>query len=472
MLEKTFAEAKTVKIVATLGPSCREREAILELTRAGADIFRVNLSHSSEDEVNAMVANVRAVEKIVGRPLAILADLAGPKIRIGQTIDGARLSAGDEVEILTRSGERSAYSLSLNFSSVLKNLKPGNGIYLGDGTIHLAVERKLAHGVLTRVISGGHLRSQMGFAAEGLTLKKFALSSKDLQDVALVTSLKVDAIAVSFVQTPRDIEAVRRLLPQNNRPLLIAKIETVPGVNNADKILKIADGLMVARGDLGLSMPIAELPHIQKKLIALGLRNAKPVITATQMLESMIAHPMPTRAEVTDVANAILDGTDAVMLSGETAVGKFPAEAVAMMTKIIASTTPHVVPRFFDNEASIADAVSSSTVAIANQTGAKLVIVFTESGTTARRISRHRNPQPIVALSPNPQTIRQLSFSWGVSAQQISSTKDFDDLVGSAQRIARKNPVRPLNHGEVFVVSAGVPFGKVGSTNLALVERA
>ena len=464
--------SKKVKIVATLGPASDNAEMILRLAKSGVDVFRLNLSHRSREESEKSFKNIRAAEKIVGRPLAIMGDLAGPKIRIGNVLPGVILKEGQQIRVVSRPVEGTADQISLNFPEILENLEKGAEIYIADGMIKLRVEKKIQDGVMARVIVGGDLVSRKGFSAQGLALVKFKLSAKDKTDIKTMVELGADSIAISFVQTKKDVEDVLKLLPKENRPLLIAKIETQAGVANAEEILEVAGGIMVARGDLGLAVPLAALPQIQKSLIRQALVMAKPVITATQMLESMTYSHMPTRAEVSDVANAILDGTDAVMLSGETAVGKYPTEAVQTMADIIATTSPNVLSRVFrEITGGVTDAVSTSVVKIADRVNAKLIIVFTNSGWSARQISRHRHSQPIIALSPDPKTIHKLNFSYGVRGQLVEEIADVDELIKVAKAVAQSNAILKLKKGDHYVVSAGVPFGKSGSTNLALVQQ-
>jgi len=462
---------RKVKIVATLGPATDTKEMIYRLAEEGVSVFRLNLSHRTKEKTARSIRLVRQVEKRMARPLGIIADLAGPKIRIGKVVPGSVLHAGRTVKLVRKLIEGSADALSLNFPAILNNLERGAEIYLADGLLKLEVVRSIAQGVLARVVIGGSLRSGMGFSAQGLSLAHFSLSAKDKEDIKTVSAAKVDAIAVSFVQTARDITKVKNVLPYNSEPMVIAKIETAAAVENSEQIIDAADGIMIARGDLGLSVPMPELPFIQKQLIRLALKKAKPVITATQMLESMIHNSLPTRAEVADVTKAILDGTDAVMLSGETAVGKFPEEVVRMMRKIIERASGQVVFREFPEEDLIADAISASTVKIARQINARLIIVFTESGTTARRIARHRPAQPIIALSPDLRVMRRLVFSGCVTPRYSKILKRFDEIVPIARHVAASNPIVTLKKGEAFIVSAGVPFGKAGSTNLVLAEK-
>lgn len=464
-------ENKKVKIVATLGPATNNKDMIVKLARAGANVFRLNLSHRSKEESMRTVKNIRNAEKEVGYPLSILGDLAGPKIRIGMVEKEGRVEPGHAIIISSKQGVGSLERISLNFPTIVQHLEKGAEIYLGDGLIHLQVEKKVAEGVLARVIVGGGLRSRMGFSAQGLVLNKFSLQAKDKEDINTMIEAGADALAISFVQTAKDIEMVRNLLPAKNPPMLIAKIETRAAVEHAEEIFDAAHGVMIARGDLGFSIPMAELPLIQKKLIRIALAKGKPIITATQMLESMIHNPLPTRAEVTDIANAILDGTDAVMLSGETAMGKFPREAVKMMASIIEDVTPHIQCKEFREEGKVADAIAASVVKVANEAQAKLIIVFTESGFTARKIARHRGCQPIIALSSNPTVLHKLNFSWGVFPHYSKVLKNLDQLIAETKKVAANNPIMKLKKGEPFVISAGVPFGKSGTTNLVLVNK-
>lgn len=462
--------AQKVKIIATLGPSTDERDKILQLAQAGVNVFRINLSHAVKEEILERINKIRQAEKILGTPLAVLGDLVGPKIRIGTVEPGVILETGQNLKINTKQTYGSNESISINFPQIIKNLEKGAEIYLGDGEIKLEVTSKVAEGVLTKVIVGGELRPRMGFSAHGITMR-FPLTEKDENDIKMMCDIGTDALAVSFVQTKKDIEAVRKLLPVKNPPILIAKIETLEAVNNAEEILEVSDGLMVARGDLGFSVPLAELPHIQKNLIDLAQRKAKPVITATQMLESMIKSYFPTRAEVTDVANAILDGTDAVMLSAETAIGKFPVETVKTMASIIRVAESKVPEKQFDTNEVITNSVSNSTVRISDELHSKLIIVFTESGYSARVIARHRPHQAIFALSPNPKTIRQLCFSGGVFPFLTKSINNFDEVLALSKKVIKDNSILGLRKGETFVIIAGAPFGRSGTTNLVWVNK-
>ncbi len=470
-MSNTLPNPKKVKIIATIGPSCDSREKIVELAHAGVDIFRINLSHAAREEILDRVQKIRQAEKIVGRPLAVMGDLVGPKIRIGTVEPGVNLEAGKKLKILFKQTYGSAEAISINFPTILKNLEKGHEIYLGDGEIKLSFLERNGDGVVAKVIVGGELRDRMGFSSHGISMR-FPLTEKDEHDIAMMCDLGADALAVSFVQSQKDIEEVRKLLPTRKPPILIAKIETLAAVEKSEEILEVSNGLMVARGDLGFSVPLPELPHIQKSLINLGLKKSKPVITATQMLESMINSHFPTRAEVTDVANAILDGTDAVMLSAETAIGKFPVETVKMMVRIIREAEVRVVKRDFTDTDITADAVSASAVNIAERTNSKLIVVFTQSGHTARLISRHKPNQLILALSPVPETIRNLNFSWGVYSHLVKPSTDFDDMLKVAKKIVRTNNLFTLKKGDSFVLCAGAPFGKSGTTNLVWANKA
>jgi pyruvate kinase len=463
---------KKVKIVATIGPASDSFDTLVKLAENGVNVFRLNLSHKNREEMVSNVATMRKVEKTVGWPLTIMGDLGGPKIRTGAFDKEYTVAPGDKIEIVREQITGNDKRFSLNFPSIVSSLEPGAEVYLNDGIPKLEVIKKTKDGVLAKFMVGGIIKSRMGFMAQGLVLGKFALTEKDKHDAKVMIELGADALAISFVQTGKDVESVKKLLPKTGkRPMIVTKIETAASLVNIEDIIKASDAIMVARGDLGYAVPIAEVPHLQKKLINAALRHSKPVITATQMLDSMTNSLLPTRAEVTDVANAILDGTDAVMLSGETARGQYPVDVVAMMSKIIKTSAHQVQPREFREDDKIIDAVTASTVKIADQVKARLIIVFTHNGPTARRISRHRHSQVIIALSPNQDTVHNLNFTWGVAPYLVKQIKSFDEFVVEARKIALNNPIIKLKKGEPFVVSAGVPFGHTGATNMVLVER-
>lgn len=461
---------KKVKIIATIGPASDSEDTIMRLAKSGVNIFRINLSHSDKNYVLGVIEKIRKVERNLDSPVAIFGDLVGPKIRIGTVEPGAKLVSGQRVRILSRQTYGNSEEFSINFPAIIKNLSAGAEIYLGDGEIKLEVESRNKYGLVAKTIVGGSLRDRMGFSAHGISLR-FPLTEKDQADIDLISHSDVDGIAVSFVQTRADIEAVKKLLPKKKPPMIIAKIETLSAVENAAEIMEVSDAMMIARGDLGFSVPLADLPHIQKNLIDLCRKKSKPVITATQMLESMITNYLPTRAEVTDVANAILDGTDTVMLSAETAIGKFPVETVQMMTNIIRKAEDKVEKPDLPIGDLVADAVSSSTINIANQIGAKAIVVFTQTGYTARLIARHRPSQIILALSPDQETIRKLSFSRGVFAFYMKTLNNFSQVLNESRAIVKENSIFSLKDGEYFVISAGAPFGKSGTTNLVWVNK-
>ncbi len=463
---------KPVKIVATTGPASDSYEMVLALAKAGVDVFRINLSHATQEEIDGRFEWIRKAEKELGRPLAIMGDLAGPKIRIEEIVEGAVLNKGDKVTIVKERISGNKERFSLNFPDIIDMIAPGAEIYVDDGAIKLRAEKKTDEGIEAVVTVGGPLLSRKGFLAEGIALSKTGISEKDKKSIALMVEMDVDALALSFVQSADDVIEVKNLLPKDSQIMTVAKIETAGGVENAESILEVADALMVARGDMGLAVPMAKVPHIQKDLINLCLEKSKPVITATQMLESMVSRSIPTRAEVTDVANAILDGTDCVMLSAETARGQFPVEVIETMASIIKEAVKHKDHLEYAEHHAISHAVSASAGTIADHIGAELIIAFTETGRCARNISRHRHKEQIIAASPNAATVRKLNFTWGVYPMLIEQTKGFEDFRKQAKHIAVNNPVHELEKNKPFVIVAGMPFGEVGTTNMIFVERA
>jgi len=457
---------KKVKIVATTGPALESPERVFAAIQAGVDVFRINFSHANREEALMRVRNIRNAEKKLGRPVAIMADLAGPKIRIGMMKEGQVMEEGKKVTIHTRLAEGDAANITVNHPEIVENLFPGCEVFLGDGDVRLEVIKKGEDNAVAKVTAGGAVRSKMGFSAHGLALKKFEVSSKDKADIKTAVEAGMDAIAASFVQTAEDIKAIRKLVNKEGRDLmLIAKIETQQGIDNADAILNAADGIMVARGDLGYAIPMERVPHVQKELIALARSKSKPVITATQMLESMGNASIPTRAEITDVANAVMDGSSAVMLSQETSKGKYPLEAIKVMARIARGAEPHIPATDLPEENAIYDAVATSAVSVAKHLSAGFIATFTESGATARRVCRHLPSCPIVALTPSIDVARRLCFSWGVLPNVCRYLKKFEDLDELVSKTALSGEFR-AKKGDIAVVVAGVPFGKGGSTNI------
>jgi len=465
---------KKVKIVATLGPSTHSPEMIEKLILKGVDVFRLNLSHQKTESVKELIKTIREKEKKFNKPLSIMGDLGGLKVRIGNVKENTVLKKGDTIKISAEHREGTKELISINYPSLLKELKKGTEILIDDGLIKIVVTKELADNeVHAKVEVGGPLLPHKGFFAVDVSLSSLGLPEKDISDIKLMVDLHADAIAASFVQSDYDVMQIKEKLPPDSNIVIISKIETRLAITNIEKIIDVSDGIMIARGDLGLAMPIAEVPILQKKLINLCLKKAKPVITATQMLESMTKSPFPTRAEVTDVANAILDGTDAIMLSGETATGKYPLEAVEVMINVIETTSPHVTSREFNDDMQVANSVSSAAGRIANEVGAKVIIAFTQSGFSAIEIARHRYSQEvIVGLSPNQMALRKLNFCWGVYPKYISPTLSFDHALKEAKEFINNNDIIKLEKGEPYVIVTGLPLNQPGVTNLIHVETA
>lgn len=465
-----------VKIVATLGPASFSREGILALAREGADVFRINLSHSSVEDALRILHDIRGVEKELKRPLAVLGDLPGSKIRIRSVVAEKAVEQGDVLLVSPKAAASEKYfAFTLNFPAIIKSLKKGMAIYLGDGVIKLLVDEKIPEGVLLKVDTAGTIKQGMGFSVLNLPMPQAMIDEDVREKIEQLVHAGADTLVVSSVKSGKDIGAVRRIaekaLKRGVCSTIFAKIETPEAVENRDEIFKVSDGVMIGRGDLGLSVPIEELPNIQRQLIDCALKYAKPVITATQMMTSMVHNPFPTRADVSDIAHAAWDGTDAIMFSEETATGDFPVEVVRMAGNIIRVSEGKVLEREFAEGDLTADAISAQAVKIANQIKSRLIIVFTQSGATARRISRHRPGQPILALSPEISTVRKLNFSWGVYGMLIEAPKDQNSLIALAHKVAAENGFCDLKKGEHFVISAGIPFGKSGTTNMILVEK-
>ncbi|HWE10150.1 MAG TPA: pyruvate kinase [Solirubrobacteraceae bacterium] len=466
---------RRTKIVATIGPASREPQTLERMVEAGLDVARLNFSHGDRDLHAENAARVRAASAAVGRPVAILQDLPGPKLRIGALKDDiAELKPGERLVLTGGStepgdGER----MSVSWAGLAEAVDPHDVIYLSDGAIRLRVQavRTADCEVETLVEVGGSVASRQGLNIPGSTRGLAAVPEEDLDMLRFGESIGVDVVALSFVRTADDIETVRR----HTRLPLVAKIEKPQAVDEAEAIIRAADTVMVARGDLGIELPIEDVPIVQKQLLRIAGRLARPSITATQMLDSMVSSSRPTRAEATDVANAILDGTDAVMLSQETAIGAYPVEAVAMMASI-AERTESVLPYNEWNEQRVrrdardpAYTIAYSACAAARDLGLAALVVPTLSGRSVRLISAHRPTVPIYALSPGRETVRRCNFMWGVQAASMRRHEVTEELIAdAARRAVELGWVQP---GQRIGITAGLPSGRPGTTSLFQVQE-
>lgn len=420
------------KMVCTLGPATSSEEMIGRLIAAGADVIRLNFSHGRQEEHGEAIGRIRRVAEKKGKPIAILQDLQGPKVRIGPLKEKSYHLKRNAIFVLLKNpvvgtGE----AASTNYPPLYKKVKPGNQILVNDGQIVLRVIRIKEGNIYCRVIEGGVLQPNKGVNVPGRDLGFPIMTAKDRSDLKFGLARGVDFIALSMVRSARDIRSVKRLIEKEKKNIpVIAKLEQAMAIQHLDEILAVADGVMVARGDLGVEIPLEQVPLLQKEIIKKANAAHIPVITATQMLESMVEHPRPTRAEASDVANAIFDGTDAVMLSGETASGKYPIEAAQMMARIImaAESRPPVVGSFPDQERSVPEAVSKAACQLASEMDAKAIVTSTLSGGAALRLSKYRPSMPILAFTPHPEIERRMNLYWGVSSHRMSMLKSSDDL--------------------------------------------
>ncbi|MEZ5750800.1 MAG: pyruvate kinase [Paracoccaceae bacterium] len=460
---------RNVKIVATLGPASSDKATIRALFEAGADVFRLNMSHGTHEEQARRHALIREVEAETGRPIAILADLQGPKLRVGQFAAGAvELDEGHRFQFDLSPVPGDDTRVCLPHPEIFAALEPGARLLVNDGKIVLMVDRCGADFAECTVVVGGVISDRKGVNVPDVVLPLKALSDKDRADLEFACGLGVDWLALSFVQRPDDVNEARELA--RGRAAVLAKIEKPAAVNAFDAIAEVSDGLMIARGDLGVELPVHSVPPIQKRLVRRARAMAKPVIVATQMLESMIESPMPTRAEVSDVATAIYEGADAVMLSAESAAGSYPVEAVRTMHNVALSverdeTYRQVIAAFRTySRSTVADGIVAAAREIAESTDIKAICCFTESGTTAIKVARERPQLPIIALSPKVETLRRLCLVWGVFCVPTGPVDRFKSAVVSAARAARENGF--AIETDQIVVTAGVPFNKPGTTNI------
>jgi pyruvate kinase len=466
---------KKTKVVATIGPATENKSQLLKLTKAGMNVARLNFSHGDFEEHGARVKNIREVERETGMSVAILQDLGGVKIRIGDfENDSIVLKRGQKFILTTKKIIGNENKVYINYKKLPQEIEIGQKILLDDGTKELKTVAIKGEEIVTRVINGGMIRSRRGVNIPNARLSVDALTLKDKNDLKFAFEHQVDFVAISFVRQAKDILQLRKLLEKHNsQAKIVAKIETPEAIENIDEIISATDVIMVARGDLAVEVPAQEVPHLQRMIIHKCQVKGRPVIVATQMMESMIKNPVPTRAEVADVANAILNGTDAVMLSAETTVGDFPVEAVKMMAEIAKRTEEEIrYQPVKDNEKytrATVNAVSRSVIRTALDVEAECIVALTESGETARKIARYRPKQIIIALTPEEPTKRQLSISYGCYAESIAGFKTVSETVAESKKILIEK--RIVKKGDKVVIVAGIPFGKSGTTNMMIVEE-
>ncbi|MDB5731280.1 MAG: pykA2 [Variovorax sp.] len=463
---------RNAKIVATLGPASSDKDTVRRLFLAGVDVFRLNFSHGTAADHRARFDVLRELEQETGRPIGILADLQGPKLRVGTFAGGpVMLAEGAAFRLDLDPTPGNVRRAGLPHPEIFAALKPGAELLLDDGRLRLEVESCGADFAETRVVVGGKLSERKGVNVPGVVLPITALTAKDLRDLDLALEMGADWIALSFVQRPEDVSEARAII--GDRAAIVSKLEKPSAIERLDEIVALSDGVMVARGDLGVEMPAERVPAIQKRIVRSCRRLGKPVIVATQMLESMVEAPVPTRAEASDVATAIYDGADAVMLSAESASGKFPVEAVDMMNRIIeqveadpiyrqlidASHTPNI-PGHTD----MAEAVCCAMRRAVSLLQAAAIVCYTNSGSTSQRAARERPEAPVLSLTPHIGTARRLALVWGIHSVQVGDVADVTQMTESACEVARRE--RFAEPGQTIVAIAGLPFGEGGNTNL------
>ena len=465
---------KKTKIVCTIGPVTSSEAKLTELVHAGMNVMRLNFSHDDFAEHQERVDNLRAVMKKTGKVVAIMQDLCGPKIRVGEFREGKIvLKEGQTFTLTTDEIIGNEERVHINYPLLPREVKAGGFIMIDDGSKKLQITEIKGNDIITKVIVGGDLKNKRGVNLPGANLSLSALTDKDKADLAFGFKNQVDFVAISFVRRVSDVLELREIMDKaGSKAQIIAKIETPEAVDNIDAILSAVDGLMVARGDLATEIPAEEVPMVQKSLIWKCNVVGKPVITATQMLQSMINVATPTRAEVSDIANAIIDGTDAVMLSEETTLGKYPVEAVKMMARIAARIEGEIYTRDtiaeYSESHGVTDVVSQSAVRASHSIGAKLIVALTRSGSTARMIARYRPAERILALSDKPENAHKLALSFGCYPMVVPTLKTVAEIMDTVRKITFDNEL--VKKGDKVVIVAGMPFGESSETNFILVE--
>lgn len=468
---------RRTKIVCTIGPASDDINVIKELIQAGMNVARLNFSHGTREEHGRRIASIRRAAAETGENIAVILDTEGPEIRLGYfEKEPVYLKEGGTVVLTTRAVKGDENYIPVNYPGLTKDVGKGDRILISDGLIELQVLSVAETEISCRVVNGGELTSQKGVNIPGVAVKLPSVTDKDIRDIKFGIEREVDFIACSFVRKPSDILAVREMIEEAGADTdIIAKIESRQAVQNLDDIIKVSDGVMVARGDLGVEIHVEEVPLLQKEIIEKCNMAGIPVITATQMLESMIANPRPTRAEASDVANAIFDGTDAIMLSGETAAGKYPVEAVETMARI--AERAEAALRYGDMlvkkkdlfpEITVTDAISYATCTTAQRLGATAIITSTESGNTARMVSKYRPKAAIVAVTPHMRVLRKLALVWGVQPLLVGTRRNTDEMMATAVEAALNAGI--VKGGDLVVITAGVPIGVRGTTNLIRVH--
>lgn len=459
---------RKTKIVCTIGPAVESEKMLCALANAGMNIARLNMSHGGHEEHIKVIEKIREINKSLAAPIPILADLQGPVIRVGKIGKKAVLKEGNKVVVTTKDVAGSEQIFSISNKQVPRRIKKGAFIYIADGAIELKVINVIKDDMICEVITGGEISARKNVNITGIKLDLQALTQKDIQDLEFAIENKVDFVGLSFVRKAADVLKLKQIIKQHKSPIhVIAKIENAEGLKNIDSIIRAADGIMVARGDLGIQLPIEDIPHVQKDIIAKCKEMGKPVITATQMLDSMIKNPRPTRAEVTDVANSIIDGTDAVMLSGETSIGKYPIRTVEIMNKIARRTEVELefrgIEKGKDESKDIQESLSRSVCQSAYELNASAIIVFTITGASAKRISKLRPHAPIIAVTPNKEELARLNIFWGVLPFYVEQPRSTDLFLTENIKEIRKLPF--IKKNSIAIIVGGIPLNQPGNTN-------
>ncbi|MEI6494645.1 MAG: pyruvate kinase [bacterium] len=467
---------KRTKIVATIGPATESKEMLEQLFLAGVNMARLNFSHGDHPEHQARVDKIKILRKKLGLPVAILQDLSGPKIRIGEFYqERVTLTEGEKFVLTTKKIIGDEHKAYVNYAKLPKEVKKGGTIFLDDGKKRLEIEKIVGSEIHCRIIAGGETKGRRGVNVPGAYLSLSSLTDKDRDDLVFGVKNDVEYMALSFVRQAKDVQGLKDILKKKkaNNIKIISKIETLEAIENIDQIIEVSDGIMVARGDLAIEVPAEEVPMMQKTIIHKCNKAGKPVITATQMLESMIHTPVPTRAEVSDVANAIFDGTDAIMLSEETTLGKYPVRAVEVMKRVAAHNEDHIdygdiLGKEHLIHKKMTDSFSYAALNIRHEIGGDVIVALSQTGYTARMMSRHKPKKPLVVLTSDEKTYNQLALSWGCYPIMTREFKTLAETIDQTRKVLLQHKI--AKKGDIAVIVAGIPFGQAGGTNTVIAE--